>query len=84
MSSSLKHTATMAKRHFPNPLSRGPNKMKSFREHWLSDPSCYPLIAIMSSAALFVVGVGASCLMYNPDVRIDPNKRGDPLRHYNY
>lgn len=48
--------------------------MKSFREHWLSDPSCYPLIAIMSSAALFVVGVGASCLMYNPDVRIDPNK----------
>ena len=74
----------MAKRLFPNPLSRGPNKMSAFKRNWLSDPSAYPLIAIMGFAGAFIFGVGTSCLMYNPDVQIDPQRRGNTMRSWKF
>lgn len=74
----------MAKRKFPSPLSHGPKKLASFKANWLSDPSAYPLMLILGSAAAFMVGVGSSCLMYNPDVQLDPNKRGSPMRTWEF
>jgi hypothetical protein len=56
----------------------------AWRSAWLSDPSTYPLISIMGIAGCLVVGVGSSCLMYNPDVQINPNKRGSPIRTWEF
>ncbi|GAX23512.1 hypothetical protein FisN_14Hh314 [Fistulifera solaris] len=43
---------------------------KNFSKDWLSDPSTYPLIAIMSIAASGCAGFMAYKLTYCPDVRI--------------
>jgi NADH-ubiquinone reductase complex 1 MLRQ subunit len=56
----------------------------AFKSAWLSDPSTFPLIFIMGFAGCLVVGVGASCLLYNPDVQISPNKRGSPMRTWQF
>jgi hypothetical protein len=40
---------------------------QSFQKAWLSDPSTFPMIAIMGGAAALVVGVGASCILFNPE-----------------
>lgn len=47
------------------------------QKNWLSDPATYPLIATLSGALALVLGVGVSCLMYNPDVQINPEIRGN-------
>ena len=39
----------------------------STKEAWLSDPSTYPLIAVMGLAGALVAGVGSSCILYNPE-----------------
>ena len=57
---------------------------ETLRKNWLSDPSTYPLIAIMGGAAALVLGVGSSCIMYNPDVQINPNKRGNVMREWKF
>jgi hypothetical protein len=51
------------------------------KKAWFSDPSTYPLIAVMGIAGFLVAGVGSSCLLYNPDVQISPNKRGSIMRN---
>jgi len=56
------------------------HKAETLKRNWFSDPSTYPLMGVMVSAAFLVVGVGASCLAYNPDVQINPNKRGAIMR----
>ncbi|KAG7354876.1 NADH-ubiquinone reductase complex 1 MLRQ subunit [Nitzschia inconspicua] len=56
----------------------------AFQSNWLADPSTYPLIFIMGVAGCLVLGVGASCLMYNPDVQISPNKRGSTMRTWQF
>ena len=60
------------------------NAAGATKKAWLSDPSTYPLIAIMGAAGMLVLGVGTSCLMYNPDVQINPNKRGSPMRTWQF
>mmetsp|Transcript_15436 Transcript_15436/g.42811 ORF Transcript_15436/g.42811 Transcript_15436/m.42811 type:complete len:95 (-) Transcript_15436:238-522(-) len=57
---------------------RAYGKPGSFKIAWLSDPSCYPIIAVMGGAGALVLGVGTSCLMYNPDVII--KKQGSVIR----
>ena len=52
----------------------------SFKNNWLSDPATYPIIVTMSGALMMVAGVSVSCLMYNPDVQINPNNRGSVMR----
>ena len=51
-----------------------------YKKNWLSDPSTYPLVFIMGLAAALVTGVGSSCLLYNPDVQINPETRGSVMR----
>eukprot|EP00536_Pseudo-nitzschia_multiseries_P006605 jgi/Psemu1/15712/gm1.15712_g len=46
--------------------------------NWLADPSTYPIIVVMGGALTMVLGVSASCLMYNPDVQI--KKTGSVIR----
>jgi hypothetical protein len=55
---------------------------EAFRRNWLGDSATYPLIAIMGCAGALVVGVGTSCLLYNPDVQINPNRRGSTIRSW--
>jgi len=47
----------------------------SFKQQWLSDPSTYPIIAIMGTAMCFMVGMGINGLTYK-GVKISPNNRG--------
>lgn len=56
------------------------NKKDTFSKNWLSDPSCYPLIAVMGAAGCLVVGVISSCLLFSPDVQIAQKKRGAVVR----
>ena len=52
------------------------------KKHWLSDPSTYPLQVCLGFACFFCTGVGINCLMYNPDVQIDPVKRNKMMRDW--
>ncbi|VEU38871.1 unnamed protein product [Pseudo-nitzschia multistriata] len=52
----------------------------NFGKTWLSDPATYPIIAVMGGALALLLGVSGSCLLYNPDVQINANKRGSILR----
>ena len=55
-----------------------PRPNYNFKKEWLSDPSTYPIIVIMSTAMCFMVGMGANALTYK-GVYINPNKRGAVL-----
>ena len=55
---------------------------KGFTKTWLSDPSTYPLIVIMSIAATFVIGMSTNALLTYKDVRIDPKKRNTMVRDW--
>ncbi|GAX13670.1 hypothetical protein FisN_14Lh314 [Fistulifera solaris] len=55
---------------------------KNFQKDWLSDPSTYPLIAIMSIAASGCAGFMAYKLTYCPDVRITNKTKGKVLRDW--
>uniref|UniRef100_A0A7S0AVS8 Uncharacterized protein n=1 Tax=Minutocellus polymorphus TaxID=265543 RepID=A0A7S0AVS8_9STRA len=52
------------------------------KKHWFSDPSTYPLQVCLGFAGFFCAGVGINCLMYNPDVQIDPAKRNKMMRDW--
>jgi hypothetical protein len=52
---------------------------KNFQKDWLSDPSTYPLIAIMSIAASGCAGFMAYKLTYCPDVRITNKTKVSPM-----
>ena len=45
------------------------------QKHWLSDPSCYPLIAILGATSVFVAGFMGYFTLTAPDVQISPLKR---------
>jgi hypothetical protein len=51
-----------------------------YKKNWFSDPSTYPLVVTMGAAFALVTGVGSSCLLYNPDVQINPQTRGSIMR----
>jgi len=52
------------------------------KKHWFSDPSTFPLQVCLAFAGFFCTGVGINCLMYNPDVQIDPAKRNKMMRDW--
>ena len=56
------------------------NMEKGFKEHWLSDPSTYPIIVIMSFALTFMTGMGLHALAYYKDIRINPSKKHSELQ----
>ena len=51
----------------------------NFKKEWLSDPSTYPIIVIMSTAMCFMVGMGANALTYK-GVYISPSNRGNVMK----
>jgi len=59
-----------------------PQYQSSFKENWLSDPSTYPIIVIMTGGLSFMVGMGLNALFGYKDVQIDPNKRGKMLQDW--
>eukprot|EP00978_Attheya_sp_CCMP212_P037174 scaffold173655_cov103-Attheya_sp.AAC.1 len=52
------------------------------KQAWFSDPAVFPIIVVMGGAAALVVGVGISCIFYNPDVQIDPKRRNNIMRDW--
>lgn len=46
----------------------------------MSDPSTYPIIAIMGVALTFMVGMSANALISYKDVRISPDKRNQVMQ----
>jgi hypothetical protein len=60
------------------------HKKETIRRNWLSDPSAYPLIVVMGAAGVLVVGIIGSGLLYNPDVQINPDRRGNIIRHWSW
>lgn len=52
----------------------------SFKKAWLSDPSTYPLIAVMSGATFLILGMSAHALLCLKDVRISPSRKHETLQ----
>jgi hypothetical protein len=72
--------ATMPNKGNPVPPQlRLDYKKDGFKSSWLSDPSTYPIIAIISGAAFWLVGMGINALTTYKDVQISPNKRGSMM-----
>jgi hypothetical protein len=59
-------------------------KAETVQKNWLSDPSTYPLILTMGVAGALVSVVAGSCILYNPDVQINPKRRGAVLRTWEF
>jgi hypothetical protein len=55
-------------------------KVDFYKKNWFSDPSAYPLFVAMGAALALVSGVMGSCILYNPDVQINPAIRGSIIR----
>lgn len=45
------------------------------KNHWLSDPGCYPVIVALGFASALCAGFGIYTLAANPDVQISTSKR---------
>eukprot|EP00980_Cylindrotheca_fusiformis_P017340 scaffold5380_cov131-Cylindrotheca_fusiformis.AAC.17 len=58
-----------------------PRGNANFKKTWLSDPSTYPIIAIMGCGLTFMVGMGLNALTYK-DVQINPSKRTAMLTNW--
>jgi hypothetical protein len=53
----------------------------NFKKQWLSDPSTYPIIAIMGGGLCWMLGMGLNALTYK-DVQINPNTRGQQMKEF--
>lgn len=84
LSSTLRHSSRVAGRRFQSSGTSTTflhaHKQQTFRKNWLSDPSTYPMIAVLGAAGVLCVGVMASCMFFSPDVRVDPKKRNAMIR----
>jgi hypothetical protein len=58
------------------------DKDNNVRKKMLSDPSTYPIIAILSAAVTGCVGFGLFHLSHAPDVQLDPSKRNKLFRDW--
>ena len=67
---------TMASKAFP------PVKKYNFKESWLSDPSTYPIMAIMGCGLTFMIGMSFNALFTYKQVDVNPNQRGRTMKQY--
>mmetsp|Transcript_24796 Transcript_24796/g.42458 ORF Transcript_24796/g.42458 Transcript_24796/m.42458 type:complete len:109 (-) Transcript_24796:309-635(-) len=63
-------------------LSTSSMRWAERQKYWLSDPACYPLIAILGAAGVFCSGFGIWFLTTAPDVQISPLKRNSTMRDW--
>jgi hypothetical protein len=69
--------ATMANKAFP------PRSQSNFKQEWLSDPSTYPIFAVMGGGLIFMVAMmGNALFTYKQGVDISPNQRGRIMKQY--
>lgn len=54
----------------------------NFKQSWLSDPSTYPLIAVMTLATTVCVGMSANALMRYQGVKISSHKKNAILNDW--
>lgn len=54
----------------------------SFKKAFLSDPSTYPLIAVMGIATCIIAGMSANALMTYKDLRISPSKKHQVIQDW--
>jgi hypothetical protein len=76
-------TVAAATNHKGNPVPpqlRLNYKKENFKKSWLSDPSTYPIIFVVTGAGFMLVGMGINALTTYKDVQISPNKRGATMR----
>ena len=70
--------ATMASKAFPQRKGHS-----DFKKEWLSDPSTYPIIAVMLGGLTFMCGMTLNALFtYKQGVDISPNQRGRIMKQY--
>ena len=62
------------------PSAVPPIQKYNFKKEWLSDPSTYPIMGIMSCAIVFLVGMSANAVFGYKDVQFDPRKRNSTLQ----
>jgi len=53
---------------------------KSFKNNWLSDPSTYPIIGVITCATTMLTGVSLYFLLYEPDVSFNKDKRSEIIK----
>ena len=78
----LSRSVPQGRRALSSPSPPRSPKLSALRRDWLTDPATYPLIGIIGFASLFASFVGVSCLLRNPDVQLDKNKRKSILRYW--
>ena len=75
-------------RRYKNVLPDGRTSLKQFfkqdnkndfKNHWLKDPSTYPIIGVMGFAVSMVTCVGTYFLLNEPDVHLNKEDRKNPI-----
>ncbi|GAX23854.1 hypothetical protein FisN_20Hh059 [Fistulifera solaris] len=81
----MQRNATLASRRFASlatapkpPIPASLTKNKDFKTTFLSDPSTYPLIVIMTTAMTFMVGMSINGLGYK-NVKITPSAKHETM-----
>ena len=80
MQQQLRTKATL--HHIPNKAfpKREPY---NFKKEWLSDPSTYPIMLVMTCGLTFMFGmIGNALFTYKQGVDISPNQRGRIMKQY--
>jgi hypothetical protein len=71
--------ASMGRTRFASSAPR-PGGEPSFKQNWLSDPSTYPTIGIVSGAMVAAFGFIGYKVMYCPNVRVTSACKGKIIR----
>lgn len=81
----MQRSATLASRRFASfaavpkpPIPASLTKNRDFKSTFLSDPSTYPLIVIMTTAMTFMVGMSINGLGYK-NVKITPSAKHETM-----
>jgi hypothetical protein len=83
----LQRQATVAVRRFAHTLPKPPipeiYQKQTFKTNFLSDPSTYPLIAIMTGALCFIGAMSTNAFANYKDLRILPSHKHDVIPTWN-
>ena len=57
---------------------------RTTKQDWMSDPSTYPLMSILSFAITFMFGMGLNCALNNEDLHINKYRGYGTIRSHGY